>query len=207
MPEGKKKRVRKLPKVITKSQALDILDSINRKTISGCRHYAIIMTMYRAGLRVSEVCSLTPADVNFETETLFLQNAKGGKDRYTFMDADTKEALSAWAKIRPESNWFFCAYTKGKEGKKMSTRQVREMCYRTSENAHVYIQDGAEKKPVSPHKFRHSFATDILNDNNFNLVELKDLLGHSSISTTQVYTHVAMEEVKKKFQSRKPLAS
>ena len=203
----KKKRSRKLPKTITEKQALEILGGINRKTISGCRHYAIIMTMYRSGLRVSEICNLTPADVNFETEMLFLQNAKGGKDRYVPIDEDTKVALESWNDIRPESRWFFCAYSHGKVGNQMSTRQVREMCYRTSENAHVYIQDGTEKKKVSPHKFRHTFATEILNNSNFNLVELKDLLGHSSIATTQVYTHVAMEEVKKKFQNRKPLAS
>lgn len=197
----KKKRSRKLPKVITENQAIEILHGINQETISGCRHYAIIMTMYRAGLRVSEICNLAPADVNFETDRLFLQNAKGRKDRYAPMDAEIKTALLAWDEIRPESEYFFCAYSKGKEGKKLSTRQVRDMCYRTSDNANVYIQAGAEQKKVSPHKFRHSAFTNML-DEGFNLREIQEIAGHESIATTQVYTHIAMGELVEKFKNR-----
>lgn len=192
---------KKLPKTITESQALAILNGINRKTISGCRHYAIIMTMYRDGLRVSEICNLTPADVNFETDMLFVQSGKGDKDRYVPMDPEAKEALQAWAEIRPESQYFFCAYSKGKSGKKLSTRQVREMCYRTSDNAHVYIQDGTEQKKVSPHKFRHSAFTSML-DEGFNLREIQEIAGHSTIATTQIYTHISMKGLANKFKQR-----
>lgn len=197
----KKKKSRKLPKVITESQALSILNGINRKTISGCRHYAIIMTMYRSGLRVSEICDLRPESIFYDLRILFLQNAKGRKDRKVPLDDATIEALKAWDAIRPESEYFFCAYSKGKVGNQLSTRQVREMCYRTSYNAEVYIQDGDEKKKVSPHKYRHTAFTDLLNEG-FNLREIQEIAGHESIESTQIYTHVAINGLVDKFRQR-----
>lgn len=198
-----KKRQRKLPKTITESQALEILNGINKETISGCRHYAVIMTMYRAGLRVSEICNLTLADMNYEKGLIFVQDGKGQKDRYVPMDAEIVAATKAWLEVRPETKeqWFFCAYSKNKVGKKLSTDNVKNMCYRTSDNANVYIQNGAESKKVSPHKLRHSALTNLLNEG-FNLRQVQEIAGHEDISTTQIYTHIAIDDLAEKFKQR-----
>lgn len=199
MTEAKKKRQpQKLPKIISKDGVQAMLDQINRKCTTGCRNYAILMIMYRAGLRVGEVCSLTPRDVNLETGSIYVQQGKGKKDRYTYMDEAATEACREWTKIRPGGKYFFSTL----KGGKLDPRYIREMCYRISEKAGVYIQDGAELKPVSPHKFRHTFATELINENELNIREIQALLGHASISTTMVYTHVSNEGLAAKIRSR-----
>lgn len=189
---------RKLPKAISKDSMSKMLNQLNVECATGCRNYAILMTFYRAGLRVSELCNLALSDVNFETELIYVQSGKGAKDRYIPMDADVITTAKSWLQIRPESEFFFCTH----KGGQLDTRYIREMCYRISEKARVFIQDGREKKKVSPHKLRHSFATDLLKSGDFNIREVQELLGHSSISTTQIYTHVTIDEMAKKFKNR-----
>lgn len=193
---------RKLPKFITQNQFKKMLSQINRNCATGCRNYAILMMMYGAGLRVSEVCNLALADVNFETGLIYVQEGKGGKDRFVPMTDDVMQALQDWAKIRPESEYFFCTL----KGGQLDTRYIREMCYRISRKAGVYIQDGKKIKPVNPHALRHSFATEILKSGDFNIRELQELMGHSDISTTQIYTHVVLDDVAEKFKGRRSIA-
>jgi integrase/recombinase XerC len=196
----------KLPKIIDRRSVTKMLKEINTNCPTGIRNYAIIMLMYRAGLRVSEVCKLTVPDMNFETGLIYVQQSKGKKgkkkDRYVPMDNDIVKACQEWLKIRPESDYFFCTL----EGGIMDQRYIREVCYRISKKAGVYIQDGADKKPVSPHKLRHTFATECLRDDNFNIREVQELLGHSSPNTTQVYTHVVQDELQEKIQKRKGIS-
>lgn len=192
---------RKLPKFISQNQFKKMLDQINTNCITGCRNYAILLVMYGAGLRNSEVCNLAPADVNFETGFIYVQQGKGKKDRYVPMTVDLMEALKNWADIRPESKFFFSTM----KGGQLSDRYIRDLCYRTSEKARIYIQDGKEQKLVHPHALRHSFATETLNSGDFTIRELQELMGHSSVSTTQVYTHVTLGELAEKFKKRKSI--
>jgi len=197
----------KLPKTISQTDALKMLSEINTKCPTGCRNYAMLMMMYRAGLRVSEVAKLALSDVNFETKLIYVQQSKGKKDkkkdRYIPMDTDVIKACLEWLKFRPESNYFFCTM----KGGIIDTHYIREVCYRMSERAGVFIQDGTEKKKVSPHKLRHSFATDILRSGDFNIREIQDLLGHANLATTMIYTHVAIDELQSKFANRKGLGT
>jgi site-specific recombinase XerD len=192
----------KLPKIIDRDSVKNMLEQINPGCPTGCRNYAIVITMYRAGLRVSEICKVTPSDMNFETGLIYVQQSKGKKgkkkDRYVPMDNDIVKACQAWNEIRPESDYFFCTL----EGGQLDQRYIREVCYRLSKKAGVYIQDGTEKKPVSPHKLRHTYATELIREG-FNIREVQESLGHSSPVTTQVYTHVVMDELQEKIQKRK----
>jgi integrase/recombinase XerC len=193
----------KLPKIIDQRSVKRMLNQINIVCPTGIRNYAIIMQMYRAGLRVSEVCKLTLSDMNFETGLIYIQQSKGReghkKDRYVPMDNDIIKACQEWLKVRPESDYFFCTL----EGGIMDQRYIREVCYRISKKAGVYIQDGAEKKPVNPHALRHTYATELVREGDCNIRDIQELLGHSSVATTQVYTHVVMDELQEKIQKRK----
>lgn len=192
----------KLPKIISKNDVQKLLKQININCPTGIRNYAIVMTMYRSGLRVSEICKLMLQDVNFETGLLYVQNGKGDKDRYVPMDNDIIKACQEWLTIRHESEYFFSTL----EGGILDPRYIREVCYRISKKAGVFIQDGAEKKPVSPHKLRHTFLTECLRSGEFNIREVQELAGHSSVSTTQIYTHVVMEELQAKVMKRKGIS-
>ncbi|OPX46434.1 tyrosine recombinase XerC [Ruminiclostridium hungatei] len=189
----------KLPKIIDQKSVKKMLAQINADCPTGARNYAIIIMMYRAGLRVQEICDLGLSDCNFETGLIYVQQGKGGKDRYVPMDDDIEKSLKAWFAVRPESQLVFCTL----EGGQLMQRYIREVCYRISEKAGVFIQDGAVKKPVSPHKLRHTFLTEVLREGTVNIREVQELAGHSSLNTTMVYTHVVMDELQEKIKKRK----
>lgn len=188
----------KLPKIIDRRSVTKMLKQLNLNCPTGIRNYAIVIMMYRAGLRVQEVCNLTLSDVNFDTGLIYVQQGKGKKDRYVPMDNDIVKACREWLRVRPESKYFFCTL----EGGQLDQRYIREVCYRISKRAGVFIQDGAEKKPVSPHKLRHTMATELLREG-FDIREVQETLGHSSVATTMVYTHVVMDELQEKIMKRK----
>jgi len=144
------------------------------------------------------VANLALRDVDFESSMIYVQGGKGNKDRYIPMDPSLIESCKNWLKHKPESNYFFCTF----KGGQLDTRYIREMSYRTSIKAGVFIQDGREKKPVNPHALRHTCLTQLLKEG-FNIREVQEIAGHSDVSTTQIYTHVILDEVAEKFKNRK----
>lgn len=192
---------RKLPKFINTNQAIKMLNQLNQNCATGARNHAILMIIFRAGLRVSEVANLAFADMDFESEMIYIQGGKGKKDRYVPMDIDIIDSCNQWLKFGPESEFFFCTM----KGGILDTRYIREMTYRISEKAGVYLQDGREKKKVNPHALRHGFATEGLRNDEFDIRQLQELLGHSDVSTTQIYTSVVQDDLKKIFGQRKSI--
>ncbi len=147
---------------------------------------------------MQEVCNLMLADVNIETGSIYVQQGKGKKDRYTYMDNETTESVKDWLKARPESTFLFCTM----KGGQLDQRYIREMCYRISKKAGVYIQDGRKKKPVNPHVFRHTCLTNMLQKEGFSIREVQEIAGHAHLSTTQVYLHVDNQELAAKMRNR-----
>jgi site-specific recombinase XerD len=181
---------RKLPKVLNQEQVSKFLSVINVNTMTGKRQMAIIMVMLKCGLRVSEVTKLTKADIDFDRHTLYIQMGKGNKDRYVPMSNTVEDCIREWLKIAPESKWLFSTF----KGKQSAARNICEMVYSLSKRSGVYLQDGADKKLVHPHSLRHTYATELLNKG-MSIVDIGKLLGHSHISTTQIYTHISMTDL------------
>ncbi len=194
--EPKKREGRKLPKVIPSEGVKKILAQPNTETKSGLKNRAILEALYRAGLRVAELTNLAPADVNIDAGRIYVQQGKGSKDRYIPIGPTLMKWLKKWNEIRPESDYFFCT---GKGGQ-LDTRQIREMCYRMSRKAGVYIQDGKEKILVSPHKWRHTYASGLLN-RGMNIRKVQQLLGHKKVTTTEIYTEVNMDELDREIKA------
>jgi site-specific recombinase XerD len=188
----------KLPKIIKDDAVEKMLNQLNMDCPIGIRNYAIIMIMWRCALRVQEVCDLMLADADTETGSVYVQQGKGKKDRYTYMDKETTEAVQDWLKVRPESTFLFCTM----QGGQLDQRYIREMCYRISKKAGVYIQDGRKKKPVNPHVFRHTCLTNLLQREGFNIREVQEIAGHAHLSTTEVYLHVDNQELAAKMRNR-----
>lgn len=189
----------KLPKIIKDDGVEKMLSQINTKCTIGARNYAIIMIMWRCGLRVQEVCDLMLADADLETGSVYVQQGKGKKDRYTYMDEETMEVMKEWLNVRPKSQFLFCTM----RGGQLQQRYIREMCYRISEKAGVYIQDGRKKKPVNPHVFRHTCLTNMLQHEGLSIADVQRIAGHANLSTTQVYLHVDDQELAAKMRNRK----
>jgi integrase/recombinase XerD len=183
-PETKPRKARKLPKILKSDQVDKLLAAINTDTDRGIRQAAIILSMLRSALRVSEVTNLTVADVDLIKGSLYLQLAKGSKDRIVPIGPELIHALQAWNEIRPDSEWFFCS----RKGTQLFQRNIRETCYELSKKAGIWIQDGKERKLFHPHNLRHTAATSWLNAG-MSLVDIQTLLGHESLATSEIYLH------------------
>lgn len=196
--EVKHRKPQKLPKILSQSQVQALFATINVKCPTGLRNRALLDTLYRCGLRISEACNLQVADVDLQEGFIYVQQGKGKKDRYVPLDQDTIAWLKRWEAIRPESGHYFCTL----KGGQLAPVYIRQVLDRLSKRSGVYIQDGREKVHVTPHKLRHTYATELL-DEGFNIREVQVLLGHASIQTTTVYTHVRPEKLAKKIRERR----
>jgi len=174
-----------------------LLSIPNPRYPTGLRNRTMLQLFYRAGLRRQEVIDLTPADIDFKNNLLYIQDSKGGKDRVVPFDEETKVWLLKWKKRRPECDFFFCTMP----GNRLSPRYVLEMVYRASEKSGVYVQNGRAKKKVHPHILRHTYATELLEEG-FGIHEVQQLLGHSDLATTAIYSHVRPVQLAKKIRER-----
>ncbi len=194
-----------LPKIISREDAAKILAVPNIRTTIGLRNRAILQVMYRAGLRVQEVCNLTTEDMDLEKGFIYIQAGKGDKDRYAPMDWDTLEWCKKWALVRAEwftkkgikSDYFFPTL----KGTPLNQRWLRFFFADLSKKTGVYIRDGKDKKEIHPHIFRHTCFTECLEDG-LTVREVQELAGHASLNTTMIYLAVRPEVLANKMRNR-----
>lgn len=176
-----------------------LLSAPEGSDIASLRDRAILETLFSTGLRVSELCSLNRDSVNTQNGE-FSVVGKGNKLRIVFLSDTAKEALKNYLKEREDiEKALFIRHAKSdKESLRLSARSVQRLIKR-------YAQKAGIVKNVTPHKMRHSFATDLL-QNGADIRSVQSMLGHSSITTTQIYTHYTdkqLREIHKKFHGRK----
>ena len=191
---------RKLPQILNTNEIEKILDGIELNKSQGQRNRAIIETLYGSGLRVSELVEITLSNI-FIKENIIRVNGKGGKQRLIPLGSYSKKFIQIYVdeirpfeKIKDEDILFL-----NRNGKKMS----RAMIFTIIRNAAKKV---GIKKKISPHTFRHSFATHLL-ENGADLRTIQLLLGHESIITTEIYTHLDNKHLKKvmeEFHPRNP---
>lgn len=172
---GCHKRPEKLPCVLAKSQIRDVIDAIGNR-----KHRLVVMTMYSAGLRVSEALRLKPRDINSTAMCIHVRGGKGDKDRLAMLSQRFLEELRVYWRIERPKDWLFPGKTKSKH---LGARSVQRVIQQAGLAAGI-------KQPVSPHVFRHSFATHLL-EAGTSLPYIQKLLGHTSINTTMIYLEVA----------------
>ena len=170
---------RKLPVVLSQLEIQAILSAPGN-----LKHRALLMTIYSAGLRVSEVVHLKVSDIDSQRMTIRVQQGKGQKDRYTLLSQRTLEVLREyWKEYRPQ-DWLF----PGKpETEPLSVSSVQRVFGK------VLLQVGI-KKPASVHTLRHSFATHLL-EAGTDLYHIQRLLGHTTPKTTVVYLHLSRKDL------------
>ena len=167
-----------------------MLEAPETGTLRGVRDRAILETLFSTGLRVSELCSLERY-VNLERGEITVRG-KGDKLRVVFLSDGAKEAIKKYLDKRSDAEeWMFVSYTKAKNPKvigKITSRAVQRL-------VDYYGRKAGVGKKVHPHLIRHSFATDLL-INGADLRSVQEMLGHASITTTQIYTHLTNKELK-----------
>ncbi len=190
-----KKRIKtKFPPFLSEDEIKNLLSSISLST-TGIRNRAIISTMAYAGLRVSEVVNLKVKDVDIKEPWIHVKDGKSG-DRDVPIPPDLVSYLITWEKVKPIRAKFYFVNVKGEsKGKKVSRKNIEKFIR--------LLGKKVLSKRVYPHMLRHSFATHMLKRNNINSFDLQYLLGHKSITSTQIYTHIEPEALKKKILEEK----
>ncbi|MEX0755685.1 MAG: tyrosine-type recombinase/integrase [Actinomycetota bacterium] len=159
------------------------IDSAPRGVPNGAeRDAAIIGIGVYAGLRVSEIQHLDLDDVDLESLTLLVREGKGGKDRELPIHPELGALIAGYLSTRVDTDTD-PALLLSRLGKRISIRALRDVVYRVSRQAGI-------AKRISPHKLRHTFAT-LLVDKGADTMVVRELLGHASVSTTQIYVHVS----------------
>ncbi|TKT75332.1 site-specific tyrosine recombinase XerD [Aquamicrobium sp. LC103] len=169
--------------------------------VSACRLQALVETLYATGLRVSELVSL-PVSVALRDDRFFLVRGKGGKERMVPLSRKAREAMQHWLAERSrhpsmaDSPWLFPAASEtGHLPRQVFARELKALAARA----------GIPAAKVSPHVLRHAFASHLL-QNGADLRAVQQLLGHSDISTTQIYTHVLENRLLELVNRHHPLA-
>ena len=187
-------RKQKIPEVLTETEQRDLLAQPNPRYPTGQRNQTMLRLMLDSGLRLSEVVNLTWRHVDLMTGKIHVREGKGAKDRVLWVGENTLEALQKW-KERQVNGTGHCpdhVFTT-LDGKPLGVRYVQRMVKRYASKAEI-------NKTVTPHTLRHTFATDLLRaTKNVRLVQ--KALGHSSLATTQIYTHIVDDELEDAMKS------
>jgi len=196
------KRDKKIPKFFYPKEIIELYDSINMNTFLGERNLAIVELLYGSGLRVSELCNLELSQLYFDNH-IILVKGKGNKERIVPMNAYCEGAIQNYInhsrkellfKSKSNTHVLFLNH----RGTKLTVRGVRDILNRI-------IDHTSKISSISPHMLRHTFATHLLN-NGADIRSVQELLGHAQLSTTQIYTHVSKEQLRKVYMQAHPHA-
>jgi integrase/recombinase XerC len=186
------KREQRLPHLVDTDGIERLLDAPKRDRL-GLRDRAILEVLYSAGLRVSELVGLNDGDLGLEAGTVKVIG-KGNRERLAPIGRYAVEALEAWLEVRGSGDAVFTNY----QGGRLSTRSVQKMMEKYTKLVGLDSQ-------TTPHSLRHSFATHLLDDG-ADIRSVQEMLGHLTIVSTQIYTHVAQSRQQAVYTQHHPRA-
>jgi integrase/recombinase XerC len=195
------KQEKRLPKFMTEDQITKLLQTPKDMDLLGARDKSMLECMYSTGIRVSELVGLNMDDVDFSGNVIRVRG-KGKKERLAPMGQTAMAAIQKYLAMRggvvkdalPVGALFV-----NKHGQRLSTRSVRRKLDK-------YLIEAGLDPDISPHTLRHSFATHMLN-HGADLRAVQELLGHQSLSTTQIYTHLSSSRIKQVYDAAHPRAN
>jgi len=171
------KKDKALPAVLTKDEVKSLISGADNE-----KSRLIISLLYSSGLRVSELVNLKVEDINLNDKTGWVRRGKGSKDRIFAISDTLSKDLQAYLQGR-EHKFVFS------KDEPLTTRNIQKIIFGTKKRAGI-------NKKVTPHTLRHSFATHLL-EQGTDIRVIQSMLGHSSLNTTQIYTHVSSEQIRK----------
>jgi tyrosine recombinase XerC len=188
---------KRLPSFLDERQTVRLLEAPARTTWRGLRDRAILETLYSTGMRVSELAGLNLEDLDEISGTVVVRG-KGKKERLCPIGETALKAIGAYVAKRPKKLRVPYALFVSQKLTRLTVRQVDRLIAR-------YVGETQLAGAISPHSLRHSFATHLL-DRGADLRSVQELLGHASLSTTQIYTHITPQRLKKIYDQTHPRA-
>ena len=174
------KKEKRLPNILTVEEVELLLKHSNN-----LKHKCILMTLYSGGLRRSELIDLKITDIDSRRMLIRISNSKGNKDRYTLLSEKLVQLLRDYFRFYKPKHWLF----EGQGGGPYSATSIGNIFREALRKTQI-------TKHATPHTLRHSFATHLL-EQGINLRYIQELMGHSSIKTTEIYTHVSSKQLSK----------
>ncbi|WP_432799486.1 tyrosine recombinase XerC [Poriferisphaera sp. WC338] len=202
------KQTKRLPKAISVDQVEKLLAAPDNRDTLGARDRAILETLYSTGVRVSELVDLNRNDLDYASQTLHVRG-KGKKERIVPLGSHAMAAIRHYLTLlEPDPRFSHLRQQSmvetdvplfvNKNGGRLSSRSVRRKLDK-------YLKECGLDSTISPHTLRHSFATHLL-DNGADLRSVQELLGHQSLSTTQIYTHLSSMRMRTAYDDAHPRA-
>jgi len=188
------KQEKHLPSCLTEEEISKLIEIIPAEDEMTLRDRAILETFYSTGMRISELVGLNLSDIDFISGTVKVRG-KGKKERLLPIGEKALEAIRKYIEKRKKKEE---AVFLNRFGRRITSRAVRNIVFK-------YVNLASLKSGISPHTLRHSFATHLL-ERGADLRSVQELLGHSSISTTQIYTHLTTEKLKQIYNKAHPRA-
>lgn len=191
------KKEKKLPEYFKYNEYVDLLNSIDTSTNLGVRNKCIFEVLLCTGCRVNELINIKLGDIDINSREIRVLG-KGNKERIVYLGSYAIDSLNDYLNIRKEilknknTEYLFLNHL----GNKLTTRGIREII----DNI---LKKTCSNLKITPHTFRHSFATMLLNEG-CDLKSVQELLGHVSLSTTSIYTHISNEELKRVYLRTNP---
>jgi len=171
------KKDNRLPEVLSKEEVKKLIESTDNN-----KSRLIVSMLYSTGLRVSELVNLKVEEINFNDGTGWVRKGKGSKDRFFALSKELGTELKEYLNGREHTYVF-------SKDKALTTRNIQKIIHLTKKRAGI-------NRKVTPHTLRHSFATHLL-EQGTDIRMIQAMLGHASLSTTQVYTHISGEQIRK----------
>ena len=193
-----------MPETLTQTDAATLMDAVLAAAAEdpsplGVRNLAILEVLYGSGIRVSELCGLDVADIDRERGVIRVLG-KGNKQRTVPLSDPARRAVESWLARRAE--WLTASSAQavflGRQGGRLDPRVARRV-------VHQAMHAIPQAPDVGPHGLRHAMATHLL-EGGADLRSVQEMLGHASLATTQIYTHVSNERLKQAFRQAHPRA-
>ena len=191
------RRERKLPHFLTGAEIGKLLLTPSSSSAAGLRDRAILETLYSAGLRASELVGINQEDLDLQ-DGIVRVRGKGKRERLAPLGSHATKAIRRWQQVRQPDRESNDALFLNKFGGRLTTRSIQRMLDK-------YLKQSGLDLRTSPHTLRHSFATHLL-DRGADIRSVQELLGHKSLVTTQIYTHVSTAGLRKIYELAHPRA-
>ena len=188
---------KRLPSFLDEQQMVRLLEAPAAEKWLGLRDRALLETLYSTGIRVSELVGLNFNDLDEISGTIIVRG-KGKKERLCPIGETAMRAIRSYLAKRPKKAHVPYALFISQKGTRLTVRQVDRLLIR-------YLAQAGLQGAISPHSLRHSYATHLL-EHGADLRSVQELLGHASLSTTQIYTHITPQRLKKVYDQAHPRA-